>query len=130
MPVSNLRPIYRMRLVVTTCSTQLISHCVNAKVAPISIKEVNKMRLSLHVSPTSCYYKSHGVNWLLTDFYLVRLSLLKNPALANDYWTVINTTVTEGSKHFLLGRGGTRSTHNKWGCAILTRKIAPKNLKN
>ena len=106
MPVSNLRPIYSMRLVVTTCSLQLISHCVNAKVAPISIKEVNKMKLSLHVGPTSCYYKSHGVNWPLTDFYLVWLSLLKSPALVNDYWTVINTTVTEGSKHFLLGRRG------------------------
>ena len=81
MPVSNLRPIYRMQLVVTICSTKLISHCVNAKVAPISIKEVNKMRLSLQVGPTSCYYKSHGVNWPLTDFYLVRLSLLKSPAL-------------------------------------------------
>ena len=49
---------------------------MNAKVAPISIKEVKKMRLSLHVGPTGCYYKSHGVNWPLTDFYLVRLSLL------------------------------------------------------
>ena len=107
MPVSNLRPIYRMPLVVKTCSAQLISHCVNAKVAPISIKEVNKMRLSLQVGPTSCYYKSHGVNWPLTDFYLVRLSLLKSPALVNDYWTVIN----------------------KWGCAILTRKVVLKNLR-
>ena len=62
MPVSNLRPIYRMRLVVTTCSTQLISRCVNAKIAPTSVKEVNKTRLSLYVGPTSCYYKSHGVN--------------------------------------------------------------------
>ena len=84
MPVSNLRPIYRMRLVVTTCSAQLISHCRNAKVAPISIKEVNKMRLSLNVGLTSCYYKLHGVNWPLTGFYLVRLSLLKSPALVND----------------------------------------------
>ena len=99
-----------MQLVVTTCSTQLISRCVNAKIAPTSVKEVNKTRLSLHVGPTSCYYKSHGVSWPLTDFvfgaalidfYLVRLSLLKSPALANDYWTVINTTITEGSKHFL-----------------------------
>ena len=107
-----------MRLVVTTCSAQLITHCVHAKIAPISVKEVNKMRLSLHVGPTSCYNKSHGVNGPLTDFYLVRLSLLKSPALVNDYWTVINTTVTEGSKHFLLGRGGgggTTTTHNKWG---------------
>ena len=97
--------IYRMGQVVTTCSAQLISHRVNAKVAPISVKEVNKIRLSLDVDPTSCYYKSHGVNWPLTEFYLVRLSLLKSPALVNDYWTVINTTVTEGSKHFLLGGG-------------------------
>ena len=103
---------------------------MNPKVAPISVKEVNKMRLSLQVGPTSCYYKSHGVNWPLTDFYLVQLSLLKSPALVNDYWTVINTTVTEGSKHFLLRRGeGETSTHNKWGCAILTRKLVPKNLK-
>ena len=85
MPVSNLSPIYRMRLVVTTCSAQLILHSVNAKVAPISINEVNKMRLSLHVGPTSCYYKSHGVNWPLTDFCLVRLTLLKSPALINDH---------------------------------------------
>ena len=62
---------------VTTCSAQLISHCVNAKVAPI--KEVNKMKFSLHVGPTSCYYKSNGINWPLTDFYMVRLSLLKSP---------------------------------------------------
>ena len=101
IPVSNLRPIHRMRLVVTTCCTQLILCCVNAKIAPTSVKEVNKTRLSLHVGPTSRYYKSHGVNWPLIDFYLVQLSLLKNPALVNDYWTVINTTVTEGSKHFL-----------------------------
>ena len=106
MPVSNLRPIYRMRLVVTTCSTQLISCCANANIAPTSIiKKVNKTRLSLrvHVGLASCYYKSHGLNWPLIDFYLVWLSLLKSPALVNDYWTVINTTVTEGSKHFLLG---------------------------
>ena len=79
---------------------------MNAKIVPISVKEVNKMRLSLHLGPTSCYYKSHGVNWpligsALIDFYLVWLSLLKSPALVNDYWTVINTTVTEGSKHSL-----------------------------
>ena len=130
MPVSNLRPIYRMRLVVTTCSAQLISHCVNAKIAPISIKEVNKMRFSLHLGPTSYYYKSHGENWPLMDFYLVQLSLLKSPALVNHHWTVINTTVTEGSKHFLLwrGGGGATSTNNKQGCAILTRKVVPKNL--
>ena len=101
MPVSNLRPIYRMRLVVTTCSTQLILHCVNTKIAPTSAKEVSKTRLSLQVDSTSCCYKSHGLNWPLIDLYLVRLSLLKSPALVNDYWTVINSTVTEGSKHFL-----------------------------
>ena len=69
-------------------------------------RKSTEMRLSLHVGPTSCYCKSHGVNWPLTDFYLVWLSLLKSLALVNDYWTIINTTVTEGSKHFLLGRGG------------------------
>ena len=90
----------------TTYSAQLISHCVNAKIAPISIKKVNKMRFSLHVGPTSCYYKSHGVNWPLIDFYLVLLSLLKSPALANDDWTVINITVTEGSKDFLPKTNG------------------------
>ena len=26
------------------------------------------------------------------------------------------------------GEGGI-STHNKWGCAILTRKVVPKNLE-
>ena len=90
-----------------------MSHCVNAKTAHTSVKEVNKMRLSLHVGPTSCYYKSHHVNWLLIDFYLVwhshgtayklrlSLSLLKSPALVNDYWVLIDTTVTDGSKHFL-----------------------------
>ena len=86
---------------VTTCSTQLISHCVNAKIAAVSIKEVNKTRSSLHVGPTTCYYKLHGVNWPSIDFCLVPLSLLKSPALVNYNWTVINTTVTEGSKHFL-----------------------------
>ena len=73
---------------------------------------------------------SHGVNWSLIDFYLVWLSLLKKPALVNDYWTVhvINTTVTKGSKHLLLG-GRATTTHNKWGCAILTRKVVPRNLR-
>ena len=93
------------------------------------------MKFSLYVDPTSCYYKSHGVNWPLTDFYLVRLSLLKSPALVNDYWTVINTTVTEGRKHFLLrrrggGGGGATSTHNRCGGAILTRKVVPKKSGN
>ena len=90
-----------------------MSHCVNAKTAHTLVKEVNKMRLSLHVGPTSCCYKSHHVNWLSIDFYLIwhshstthkvrfSLSLLKSPALVNDYWTVIDTTVTDGSKQFL-----------------------------
>ena len=90
-----------------------MSHCVNAKTAYTLVKEINKMKLLLHVRPTSCYYKSHHVNWLLLDFYLVwhshgttyklRLcfSLLKSPALVKDYWTVIDTTVTDGIKHFL-----------------------------
>ena len=90
-----------------------MSHCVNAKTVHTSGKEVNKMRLPLHIGPTSCYYKLCHVNWLLIDFYLVwhshgttyklrlSLSLLKSPALVNDYWTVIDTTVTDGSKHFL-----------------------------
>ena len=125
MPVSNLRPIYRMRLVVTTCSAQLISHCVNAKIEPISIKEVDKMRFSLHIGPTSFYYKSHDINWPLTDFYLVRLSLLKSPALVNDYWTVINTSVTEGSKHFLLRRGQPLSITNR-GVPFWPEKYYPK----
>ena len=95
---------------VITCSTQLISCCVNAKIKPTSVKEfeVIKARLSLHVGLTSCYYKLDGVNWPLTDFYLVWLSLLKSPALVNDCWTVINTAVTESSKHFLLRAGGGR----------------------
>ena len=76
MPVSNLRPIYRMRLVATTLLPPTDIALCDAKVAPISI---NKMRLTQHVGPTSRYYKSHGVNWPLTDFYLVRLSLLKSP---------------------------------------------------
>ena len=30
--------------------------------------------------------------------------------------------------HVLLSRGGgVTSTHNKWGCAILTKKVAPRN---
>ena len=87
---------------VTTFSTQLISHCVNTKIAPISIKEVNKMRFSLlHLGPQVVTTKLHVVNWPLIYFYLILLSLLKSLALVNDYWKVVNTTVTEGSKHFL-----------------------------
>ena len=52
-----LRPIHRMRFVVTTCSIQLIPHCVNEKIAPTSVKEVKETRLPLHVGPTSCYNK-------------------------------------------------------------------------
>ena len=57
--------------------------------------------------------------------------MLKSPALVNDSWTVIDITVTEGSKNLLLGGGGelATSTHNKWGCAILTRIVVPKNLR-
>ena len=79
------------------------------------------------------YYKSHGVNWPLIDFYLVWHSLLKSLASVNDNWRVINTTVTEGSKHFLFGGGGgegVTSAYNKQGCVMLTRKIVSKNLGN
>ena len=77
---------------------------MNAKIAPISIKDVNKMRFSPHVG---LKVGPHSVNWPLIYFYLVLLSLLKSPALVNDYWKVINTTVTEGSKHFLpIANGG------------------------
>ena len=50
---------------ITTCSIHLISHRVNAKIAPTSVMEVKETRLSLHVGPTSCYYKSDRVNWPL-----------------------------------------------------------------
>ena len=88
-----------------------MTNCVNEKNAHTSAKEVNKMNLSLQVGSTSCYYKSHHLNSLLIDFYLVwhshgityklKLSLLKSPALVNHYWTVIDTTVSDGSKPFL-----------------------------
>ena len=109
----NLRPIYTMRFVITCCSIQLILHRVNAKVAPTSVKEVNETRLSPREGSTSCYCKSYRGNWPLIDFYLVlhcqdttyklrlSLSLLNNPALVNDYWKVMNTAVTDGSKRFL-----------------------------
>ena len=89
------------------------------------------MRFSLHVGPTSCYYKSHGVNCPLIDFYLVWLSLLKSPALVNDYWTVhvINTTVTEGSKHLLPG-GGATATHNKLGVCHFDQKSSTQKSGN
>ena len=82
--------------------------------SPTSVKEVKEARLSLRIGSTSCYYKSHRVNWPLIDFYLVQhgqvvtyklrlsFSLLKSPALVNDYWIVMNTTVTNGRKHFLV----------------------------
>ena len=54
-----------MRFVVTTCSIQLISHHVNAKIASALVNRVKETRLSLHVGPTSCYYKLHHVNWPL-----------------------------------------------------------------
>ena len=44
------------------------------------------LRVGPQVVPTN---KPHGVNWPLICFYLVLLSLLKSPALVNDYWKVI-----------------------------------------
>ena len=41
------------------------SHRVNAKIAPTLASLVKETRLSLHVGPTSCYYKSQRVNWPL-----------------------------------------------------------------
>ena len=56
-----------MQFVVTTCSKQLIPHRVNPKLAPTSVKDVKETRLSLHVGPTSSYYKSQHdfarLNW-------------------------------------------------------------------
>ena len=52
---------------VTTCSLQKLSHRVKAKIASTSVKEVKETRLLLHVGPTSCYYKSHRVNWPLLE---------------------------------------------------------------
>ena len=42
---------------------ELRSHGVNAKIAATLVNQVREKRLSLHVSPTRCYYKSHHVNW-------------------------------------------------------------------
>ena len=72
---------------VITCSAQLILHCVSAKISPISIKEVNKMRFSLHVAKSyrQVVTTNDSVNWPLIDFHLVWLSLLKSSALVNDY---------------------------------------------
>ena len=51
----------------TTCSKQLIPHRENPKIAPTSVKDVKETRLSLHVGPTSSYYKSRHdfarLNW-------------------------------------------------------------------
>ena len=48
------------------------------------------MKFSLRVGPqVVTTNKPHGVNWPLIYFYLVLLSLLKSPALVNDYWKVI-----------------------------------------
>ena len=58
---TSLGQFYTMRFVVTICSIQLISHRVNEKTTPISIKEVKETRLSLYVGPTSGYYKPHHV---------------------------------------------------------------------
>ena len=56
-----------MRFVVRTCtcSIQLTSHRVNAKIAPTLVNWVKETRLSPHVGPTSCYCKLHRVNWPL-----------------------------------------------------------------
>ena len=45
--------------------------------------------------------------------------------------TLYKLSETDFSKVFNLGGGGggVTSTHNKRGCAILTKKVAPKNLK-
>ena len=58
-----------MQFAVKTCSIQLISDRVNAKIAPTSVKEVKETRLSLHVDPTDCYYKSHCVKLALINTY-------------------------------------------------------------
>ena len=50
-----------------------------------------------------CYNLFSGVELSMRSFFVI---LIKSPALANDYWTIINTTVTEGSKHFLFGGEG------------------------
>ena len=47
-----------MQFVVITCSIQPISHLVNSKIAPTSVKEVNEIRLSLHVGSTQA--RSHN----------------------------------------------------------------------
>ena len=65
------------------------------------------MRFSLHVGPQVVTTNCMVVNWPLIYFCLVLLSLLKSLALVNDYWKLINTTVTEDSKHFLpITNGG------------------------
>ena len=57
-----------MRFVVTTCSIQLISHRLNAKIAPTLVTEVKEMRLSLHVGPISCYYKLYRLNRPISSY--------------------------------------------------------------
>ena len=42
-----------MLSVVTTCSIQLILHCVNANLAPTLVNWVNEMTLTLHVVATN-----------------------------------------------------------------------------
>ena len=58
-----LRPIYAMRFVVTICTrmhrTDITSR--ERKNRTNLSQEVKETRLSLHVRPTSCYYKSHLV---------------------------------------------------------------------
>ena len=63
---------------VITCSARLILHCVSAKIAPISVKEVNKMRFSLHVAKSyrQVVTTNDSVNWPLIDFYLVSIGLV------------------------------------------------------
>ena len=86
---------------VTTFSTQLISHCVNANIATNLNQGSQQSEVLTTCRSSSCYYKLHGVNWSPIYFYLILLSLLKSLASVNDYWKVVNTSVTEGSKHFL-----------------------------
>ena len=59
-----IRAISTVWFAVTTFSIQLTSlHHVDAKIGLTLVNRVKEMRLSIHVGPTSCYYKSHRVNW-------------------------------------------------------------------
>ena len=57
------------------CAIQLISHRVNAKIAPTSIKEVKETRLSSHAGLTNCYHKLHRVNRQLRKRWRIRCDL-------------------------------------------------------